>query len=92
MERKPFTRRGLLSMINQVYDVLGIIQPFILPGRKMLQQACQDKIEWDEPITGASCQTWDSWVEGLQNLDKVSIPRSFKLPVCSALYGIACIL
>ena len=43
MEKISFTRRGLLSIISQVHDVLGLVQPFILPGRKLLQEACRDQ-------------------------------------------------
>ena len=33
------TRRGLLSMMGQTYDPLGLLQPFLLPARRVLQQA-----------------------------------------------------
>ena len=39
-------QNGLLSMISQVHDVLGLVQPFILPGRKLLQEACRDQTGW----------------------------------------------
>ena len=36
VQKPPCTRRGLLSMINQTYDPLGVIQPYLLPARKFL--------------------------------------------------------
>ena len=33
VKQRPCTRRGLLSMIAQTYDPLGLIQPFILPAK-----------------------------------------------------------
>ena len=35
------TRRGVMSMIAQTYDPLGLIQPFLLPAKQILQEACK---------------------------------------------------
>ena len=38
MSEKPFTRRGVLSIINSVYDLLGLVAAVMLEGRKILQK------------------------------------------------------
>ena len=78
---KPCTRRGLLSMIGQTYDPLGLLQPFLLPARMVLKQACRAGLTWDELVssTGVGIKEWDKWIEALPCLESVSIPRSFKL-------------
>ena len=38
MKDKPFTRRGVLSNVNSIYDPLGLAAPVTLEGRKILQQ------------------------------------------------------
>lgn len=50
MKEHPFTRRGVLSTIASVFDPLGFVAPFILVGKKILQQLCFDKINWDDPL------------------------------------------
>ena len=35
---KPNTRRGVLSIINSIFDPLGLISPFILPAKRILQE------------------------------------------------------
>ncbi|KAK3730902.1 hypothetical protein QZH41_012617 [Actinostola sp. cb2023] len=35
---KPFTRRGVLSVVNSIYDPLGLVAPAMLEGKKLLQQ------------------------------------------------------
>ena len=37
LPEKPFTRRGVLSIVNPVYDPLGFAVPVMLEGRKILQ-------------------------------------------------------
>jgi len=51
IRHKPCTRRGVLSMIGQCYDPLGILGPFLLPARKILQEACRLGLAWDEPFS-----------------------------------------
>ena len=48
---KRCTKRGLLSVIGQTYDPLGVLQPFLLPARQLLQEACREGLEWDEELT-----------------------------------------
>ena len=35
-------------MISQVHDVFGLLQPFILPGHKILQDGCCDQMRWND--------------------------------------------
>ena len=37
-------------MVSQIYDVLGLVQPFILPARKLLQEISREQKGWDDPL------------------------------------------
>ena len=50
MAENPSARRGLLSMLSNIYDPLGLGAPFLLKGRLIIQQLCRDRLGWDEPI------------------------------------------
>ncbi|XP_052762297.1 uncharacterized protein LOC128204936 [Mya arenaria] len=39
VENKPFTRRGVLSMLNSIYDPLGFIAPITITGKILLREA-----------------------------------------------------
>ena len=41
LEEKPATRRGILSTVASVFDPLGFLAPFLLLGKKVLQEMCQ---------------------------------------------------
>ena len=68
-------------MIAQTYDPLGIIQPFLLPARQLLQQACSAQMRWDETIDvipGLELKQ-RNWLKSLPNLQQVRVPRCFLL-------------
>ena len=50
LDRKPITKRGLLSMISPIYDPLGYAAPFVLEGRRILQRLCNKNVQWDEIV------------------------------------------
>ncbi|CAI5682991.1 unnamed protein product [Oreochromis niloticus] len=77
LEEKPVTRRGILSIIASVFDPLGFLAPFLLIGKKILQEMCLKSIGWDEPLPGELKPQWESWVADLKNLQRLQIPRCF---------------
>ena len=76
---KPHTRRGLFSMISQTYDPLGILQPFLLPARLLLQEACRNELDWDESLDHLPGlePSWEVWFEQLSQLERISMRRNF---------------
>jgi len=75
---KPVTRRGILSATSSVYDPLGIVSPFILPAKKIMQDLCRESHGWDEPVPQESMSRWERWLEDLPKLSSVQIDRCIK--------------
>ena len=49
---KPYTRRGMLSMISNIYDLLGLTSPFLLKGKRILQELyCKNNFSWNEEVS-----------------------------------------
>lgn len=44
LDEKPAPRRGILSTVASVFDPLGFLAPFLLLGKKILQEMCQKGI------------------------------------------------
>ena len=67
LKDKPYTRRGILSIVSFNYDSLGFVAPFILQAKRLLQNLRQKGLGWDnEDIT-----TSQSWVRGLPKLESL---------------------
>ena len=75
---KPFTRRGLLSVVSSVYDSLGIAAPVILPANAILQDLCRKRLEWDDPIPTEEKERWLKWLKDLPKLGRFLVDRCFK--------------
>ena len=45
LKQTKLTRRGLLSTLSSFYHPLGFASPFILKGRLILQDFCQEQLE-----------------------------------------------
>ena len=41
LKDQPPTRRGILSTVASVYDPLGFVAPFVLNGKRVLQEMCR---------------------------------------------------
>ena len=75
---RPLTRRGILSTVGSIYDPLGMAAPALLPGKKILQDLCKEKIDWDDEIPEEYCHRWEQWKGSLQLLEKFAMNRCLK--------------
>ena len=44
VKQLPATRRNLLSIISSVFDPLGLMSPFIMKAKVILQELCREGI------------------------------------------------
>ena len=57
----PCTRRGILSMVSSIYDPLGFVAWLLLEGKKILQELCKEKTDWDNPVPEDIKARWQRW-------------------------------
>ena len=85
LPKRPYTRRGVLSIINSVYDPLGLAAPVILRGKLLLRQLVimgkkgsdDAALGWDDPLPERLSSQWQSWRDALVDLENVSVPRCY---------------
>ena len=77
---KPYTRRGMLSMISKICDLLGLASPFLLKGKRIFQELCKSNISWDEQVSAETIEEWEQWRNDLKLVENINLDRCFKLP------------
>ena len=77
-DNKPFTRRGLLSVVASLYDPLGLVAPVTLGAKRLLQKLCKEKMGWDDHMKKCDIDTFCEWLNNLNSLTALKIPRCFK--------------
>ncbi|XP_077080710.1 uncharacterized protein LOC143733040 [Siphateles boraxobius] len=86
VNEKPFTKRGVLSVINSVFDPLGFAVPVIVEGRAILRDISTDICEWDTELPKGKLQQWQQWKDSLKYLRQLEIPRMYtSIPLSAAL-------
>ena len=66
LPEKPFTRRGVLSVVNSIYDPLGLPVPVLLEGKLLLQQLVllgkknnkEKTLGWDDALPDTLLSKW----------------------------------
>ena len=81
-EIKPFTRRGVLSTSNSLYDPLGLVAPVLIKGKMLLREMTADLSRghpdnWDEPFPKERQTAWEVWRQSLTHLKEIKVPRAF---------------
>ena len=61
-----------------VYDPLGMIAPFMLPAKLLLQSLANEGLDWDTEISASSRVVWEKWLNGLPHLNEISMPRVYE--------------
>ena len=82
-EGKPFTRRGVLSTVNSLYDPLGFVAPVIIQGKALLRELTTETSDWDAPLPLEKKQIWSSWKDSLKELQNIHISRTYA-PISSS--------
>ena len=73
----PFTRRGILSRVNSIFDPIGFLSPMTICGKMILREMCSLNTDWDDPLPEVFCEQWESWSSSLEQLSNIHIPRMF---------------
>ncbi|XP_075539206.1 uncharacterized protein LOC142573874 [Dermacentor variabilis] len=74
---RPYTRRGVLSTVNSLYDPLGFMAPITVQGKYLLRDLVTKGYNWDTPLSDEKKQRWDEWENSLQELQHLHVQRTY---------------
>ncbi|XP_076394270.1 uncharacterized protein LOC143265515, partial [Megachile rotundata] len=75
-EKKP-TKREFLRVIMSVFDPLGILAPFTLKSKIIMQEIWRSGINWDDPLREEDFVRWRKWVSMIDRVKECRMPRCY---------------
>lgn len=89
---KPYTRRGVLSVINSIFDPLGLAASVTIRGRLLLRELSSGVQDWDTPLPDDKVNRWEEWKASLEKLSNLHVPRCYvKMSLSKAKYTELCL-
>ena len=61
-----YTKRNLLKKISTLFDPLGLLAPFTIRLKLLMQETWSAGIDWDKKVPGAIEQNMKKWFQELQ--------------------------
>ncbi|XP_062539124.1 uncharacterized protein LOC134207415 [Armigeres subalbatus] len=71
------TKRQVLRCVMTLFDPLGLLSPFIIHGKILIQDLWREGTEWDEQISTDVYAKWQRWVEMITYIGEIRIPRCY---------------
>ncbi|XP_055681857.1 uncharacterized protein LOC129789234 [Lutzomyia longipalpis] len=69
------SKRDVASSIAKLFDPLGLVGPVIIEAKIFLQELHEVKASWDDPLPEEFLLKWRKFVQSLEGLKRISIPR-----------------
>ncbi|GFS96888.1 uncharacterized protein NPIL_447781 [Nephila pilipes] len=66
------TKRFILQAVGKIFDPLGLISPFTVRMKCLLQDLWKEEIQWDDPLPTHIEKEWKKWREELPYLGNSS--------------------
>ena len=74
------TKREVLRVVMSVFDPLGLLAPFTLKSKLLMQQIWRSGVHWDHKIRLEEHEKWVAWLQELQKLRDCYVPRCVSTP------------
>ncbi|XP_062533692.1 uncharacterized protein LOC134202689, partial [Armigeres subalbatus] len=73
---KP-TKRQVLRCVMTLFDPLGMLAPFLIHGKVLIQDLWREGTKWDEQIGPDAYVKWQRWIRMIEYISDVQIPRCY---------------
>lgn len=72
------TKRNVLKKVATVFDPLGLVSPFVIRAKILLQETWARGYDWDDVICDEVAGRIGSWYDQLRSLASVQVPRCLR--------------
>ncbi|XP_021341515.1 uncharacterized protein LOC110442309 [Mizuhopecten yessoensis] len=77
LDKKPFTKRGVLSTVGSLYDPLCLLAPITIKGKMFFRNVINMKSGWNAPLPSDLEREWHQWWCSPKELEILNIPRCY---------------
>ncbi|XP_062541725.1 uncharacterized protein LOC134209727 [Armigeres subalbatus] len=71
------TKRIVLSCVMGLFDPLGLLSPFTIHGKVIIQHLWRNGCEWDQEINEQGWSLWKEWTALLPEVEAFRVPRCY---------------
>lgn len=75
--QRPPTKREALGAVMSLFDPLGLLSPYTITAKIMLQELWKKKVGWDDPLPPEEALTFDEWQSDLRHIAELRLPRCY---------------
>ena len=72
-----YTKRELASLAAKIFDPIGLISPFTVRSKLLLQSLWTQGVGWDDELPEETSRKWVQCVQELSEIEQLHIPRSY---------------
>ncbi|GFQ82258.1 integrase catalytic domain-containing protein [Trichonephila clavata] len=77
MSRKTKSKRFILSVVGRIFDPIGILGPFVIKLKCLLQDLWTLGVDWDSELPPKLRHKWQQWSSEAEGLTEIKIPRFY---------------
>ncbi|GFQ96579.1 integrase catalytic domain-containing protein [Trichonephila clavata] len=77
MSRKTESKRFNLSVVGRIFDPIGILGPFVIKLKCLLQDLWTLGVDWDSELPPKLRHKWQQWSSEAEGLTEIKIPRFY---------------
>ncbi|XP_058817804.1 uncharacterized protein LOC131681110 [Topomyia yanbarensis] len=71
------TKRQILRCVMSLFDPLGLLAPFLIHGKVLIQNLWRTGADWDDKVDDNSRDFWRRWTKIIEFISTVHIPRCY---------------
>ncbi|GFV25237.1 integrase catalytic domain-containing protein [Trichonephila clavipes] len=77
MSHRGESKRFILSVVGRILDPIGILGPFVIKLKCLLQELWTLGVEWDSELPPKLRHKWQQWSSEAEGLSEIKIPRFY---------------